>query len=191
MSHGILVANNDPLVGGFLRMLLRSHGYQVVGTAGTGGEVVALAAQTRPGLVFMDADLPGLDGLAATRAIMSSHPTCIIVIAGRSEQAASAAEAGAMGFQAGSVNGRVLAGLIAEARERFARFSQAAEGAKTPRAALRSWHRVRQALHTLSQRRRVSERAASQLVEQRCAARNLPFGAALEELLAAGATDKT
>jgi len=53
---------------------------RVVGLARDGAEAVALAARLRPDVIAMDADMPGLDGLAATKRIMSECPTPIVIL---------------------------------------------------------------------------------------------------------------
>jgi two-component system, cell cycle response regulator DivK len=69
--------------------LLERRGCRVV-TAADGEAAVYLAEQARPDLILMDASLPRLDGLAATRRIRTTpalHDVPIVFISGHAEAA--------------------------------------------------------------------------------------------------------
>jgi two-component system, NarL family, invasion response regulator UvrY len=55
-------------------------GVVVVGEAESGEEAVDLADTLDPDIVLMDYRLPGMDGLAATRAITSAHPLTRVLL---------------------------------------------------------------------------------------------------------------
>jgi DNA-binding NarL/FixJ family response regulator len=66
----VLLADDQALVrGGFRALLDAEDDLEVVGEASDGEEALRLARARRPDVVLMDIRMPGVDGLAATRAI--------------------------------------------------------------------------------------------------------------------------
>jgi DNA-binding NarL/FixJ family response regulator len=76
-----------------------TEGFEVAGEAGTGEESVSMIADLQPDLVLMDMNLPGIDGAAATRQILQSHPlTKVVGLSTYEEYESRALEAGAVAF---------------------------------------------------------------------------------------------
>jgi DNA-binding NarL/FixJ family response regulator len=77
----ILIADDHPLFRRGMRSLLSQiPDFRVVGEASTGEETIRLAAELKPGVILMDLQMPGGNGLAATRAILQSHPNIRILV---------------------------------------------------------------------------------------------------------------
>jgi DNA-binding NarL/FixJ family response regulator len=57
-----------------------SPGFDVVAEAASGEEAVAAADDRHPNLVLMDINLPGINGLEATRKIVDDHPETIVIL---------------------------------------------------------------------------------------------------------------
>ena len=106
-----VLADGDPLARRTLRDALRRDGIAVVAEATSGREAVELTAFYRPDAVVMDASLPGLDGIEATRAIHERAPgICIVLLASAPDDALGlrALRAGAAGYLSKGVEPHLL-----------------------------------------------------------------------------------
>ena len=82
----ILVVDESATDRALLGEILRSDPeIQIVGEAKDGVEGVELTRKLRPQLVTMDINMPRLDGLAATKEIMITAPTAIIIVTGSTD----------------------------------------------------------------------------------------------------------
>jgi DNA-binding NarL/FixJ family response regulator len=112
----VLLVDDHALVRrGFRRMLDDDETLEVVGEASNGAEAVRLAEQLHPRVIVMDCQLPELNGVAATRMILRSHPeTVILMLSMHSEDTLvrQALNAGARGYVLKNANDLDLASAI-------------------------------------------------------------------------------
>ena len=98
----VLVAEDQAMVRGALKALLSLEpDIVVVAEVGRGDEVVAAALAARPAVALLDIEMPGLDGLAAARALRDALPTCralILTTFARPGLVRRAIESGAHGY---------------------------------------------------------------------------------------------
>ncbi|GII86525.1 DNA-binding response regulator [Sphaerisporangium siamense] len=77
----VVLVDDQPLVRAALRMVIADvPDLDVVGEAGTGTEAVELTEKTRPDIVVMDIRMPGMDGVAATKQIMSGPTDARVIV---------------------------------------------------------------------------------------------------------------
>jgi two-component system, cell cycle response regulator DivK len=74
MSATVLVVEDTPANMKLVSMLLRREGYAVL-QAENGNDAVALARSRLPDLILMDIQIPGLDGITATRQLKADPAT--------------------------------------------------------------------------------------------------------------------
>jgi DNA-binding NarL/FixJ family response regulator len=97
----LLVDDHDLVRGGLAAILDAAGDIEVVGEAATGPAGVALVRDMQPDVVLMDVEMPGGDGLTATRAILAAAAATRVVILTMfdlDEYVFQALRAGASGF---------------------------------------------------------------------------------------------
>ena len=116
----VLIVDDHPMWRDGVARDLAEAGVEVVGTAGDGAQAVRIAAATRPDVVVMDLQLPGLSGVEATAAILAADPDVRVLVlsaVGGHADVLDAVKAGATGYLVKSAS----AAELLEAVQRTAR----------------------------------------------------------------------
>ena len=146
MIRVVLADDHGVVRDGLGRLIAALDDIELVGTAADGREAVARAAELEPDVVLMDLDMPGIDGIEATRRVLEDRPgTAVLVLTSFSDRPRilGAIEAGACGYLLKDVAAEEVAeGIRAAARgespidPRAARAIISAKAAPDPGTAL-------------------------------------------------------
>jgi two-component system chemotaxis response regulator CheB len=79
----VLIVEDSPVMQELLAFTLSSDpAFSIVGFAANGEEAIEMVIKKRPDVIAMDCYMPKLDGHHATRKIMETHPTPIVIVTG-------------------------------------------------------------------------------------------------------------
>lgn len=83
----VLVADDEPGMRMILRkMVARVEGFELVGEAENGAQLMELFERLRPQVVFLDVDMPVMNGVACANLIQDEDPTCVLIFATAHEE---------------------------------------------------------------------------------------------------------
>ena len=97
----LIVDDQEPFRLAARMVVEATDGFDVVGEAETGEDSVAMARDLAPDLVLMDVNLPGINGLDATRQILEGSDAVVVLLLSTYEEeeyAPRAAECGAKAY---------------------------------------------------------------------------------------------
>jgi DNA-binding NarL/FixJ family response regulator len=76
----LVVDDQTPFLRAMTAVVAETHGFEVVGQASSGEESLVVAAALFPDLVLMDVNLPGIDGLEATRRLRAGERPPVVLL---------------------------------------------------------------------------------------------------------------
>ena len=101
MIRVVLVDDHAVVRSGLAQLLDGAEDMEVVGMASNGAEAPEVVRDTKPDVVLMDLQMPVVDGVSATRAIVASDSSAQVVVLtsySDSERIVAALDAGAVGY---------------------------------------------------------------------------------------------
>jgi DNA-binding NarL/FixJ family response regulator len=76
----LVVDDQAPFRSAARAVLRRLEGFEFAGEASSGPEAIELVDRLRPALVLMDINMPEMNGIEATRQIVSAHPDVVVIL---------------------------------------------------------------------------------------------------------------
>jgi DNA-binding NtrC family response regulator len=115
----VLVVDDEPSVGMIFHRILGEAGYDVV-SAANGTECLRVLKKQNPQLVFLDLQMPGIDGVETLRRIRDTHPQLPVIIMTAYQTVSSAVETmklGALDYLIKPLEADRLAAVVHQALE--------------------------------------------------------------------------
>jgi DNA-binding NarL/FixJ family response regulator len=117
LARRVLLVDDHPVFRTGLRRVLEATGrYEIVGEAGNAHEAIRVAEETRPGLILLDVQLPGITGLRITRILRRKQTRARIVVLSvhvDDDRIIEAVRSGAVAFLQKDVGAEVLTAALA------------------------------------------------------------------------------
>jgi two-component system, LytTR family, response regulator len=125
MKHRILLADDEPLARERLKFLLAGRqDVEVAGECRNGREVVAALKESRFDVLFLDIQMPGIDGFEVIEKVGSANMPVTVFVTAHNQYAVQAFEVHALDYLTKPVEADRLQATLSRVRERIA--SQAA-----------------------------------------------------------------
>jgi two-component system LytT family response regulator len=117
-----LIVDDEPLALGNLRVLLaRDPGVEIVGECRSGIEALAEIRKKKPELVFLDVQMPEVDGFDVLEQLGALMPPALVFVTAYDQYALRAFEAGALDYLLKPFDNARFDLTLARAKERIAR----------------------------------------------------------------------
>ncbi len=117
----LVLAEDEPIIRLDLRETLEEEGYEIVGEAGDGARAIELVRELRPDVAILDIKMPGTDGLAAAKVIITERLAAVVILTAFSQRelVEQARDAGALAYVVKPFHGAELVPAIELAKARF------------------------------------------------------------------------
>lgn len=115
-----LIVDDEPLARRGLQIRLKEiEGVEVIGECKNGREAIAAATSEQPDLIFLDIQMPGLDGFDVIRELQSDDMPLVVFVTAFDHYAVNAFETHAVDYLLKPVEPARLQAAVYAARERF------------------------------------------------------------------------
>ena len=121
MTIRTILVDDEPLAIQGLQLRLEPHDdVEIVATCLNGREAIRAIKTHKPDLVFLDVEVPGLDGLSVVQGLMEVEPPLFVFVTAYSDHALRGFETGAVDYLMKPVDTDRLADTLDRVRQRLA-----------------------------------------------------------------------
>lgn len=163
MGMRVVIADDEVVIRMYIREILESNGYEVVGEAEDGMDAVMICREKKPDFVIMDINMPVMSGLEATEIINEEKLTGFVIAltAYRDREIAEKAIAmDIMGYVVKPVDEDTLIPAIRIAEHKYQQMKEIEEEVNKTRQMLNNQKYIDRAKGVLMERRNLTEKEA-------------------------------
>src|SRR5277367_2306727 len=185
--YRVLIADDEKSVAVSLQNQLESLGYDVVSVVSDGQRAIEMCRRTLPDVAFMDIEMPGLDGLAASRQIAADPGTPVIVLTahGHPNLIDQAVEDGVISYLLKPATNPSLHAAIQVAVARARELKLLQDDVDQLKSTLRERKLIERAKGILMTRKQLSESEAFRQLQRQSQDRGIPVAKLAESIIQA------
>jgi len=121
-SLNIMIVDDSTLTIKKIENIAKEVGHSVVKVCDTGASAVEAYPSFLPDIITMDITMPNMNGIDATKTIISNYPNALIIVVtshGQEQMVMDAIDAGAKGYVLKPINQEMLCSTIEKVYERY------------------------------------------------------------------------
>jgi two-component system, response regulator PdtaR len=183
--YRFVIADDEKPVAAGLQGQLESLGYDVVAVVNDGQRAVEMCRRALPDAVFLDIEMPGMDGLAAARQIAEDPGTPVIILTahGHPNLIDQAVEDGVVSYLLKPMTNPGLHAAIEVAVARAREIQVLQENVDHLKMTLRERKLIERAKGILMSRRHLNENEAFRLLQRQSQDRRIPMAKLAESII--------
>jgi len=183
--YRVLIADDEKTVAVGLQKQLEGLGYDVVAVVNDGHRAIEMCRRALPDVVFLDIEMPGLDGLTAARqiAIDPGTPVIILTAHGHPNLIDQAVEDGVISYLLKPATNPSLHAAIQVAVARARELKVLQEDIDQLKSTLRERKLIERAKGILMTRRQLTESEAFRLLQRQSQDRRIPMAKLAESII--------
>ncbi len=185
--YRVVIADDEKPVAVGLQNQLESLGYDVVSVVNDGQRAVEMCRRTLPDAVFLDIEMPGLDGLSAARQIAEDPGTPVIILTahGHPNLIEQAVEDGVISYLLKPATNSSLHAAIQVSVARARELKALQEDVDQLKSTLRERKLIERAKGILMSRLHLNESAAFRRLQRQSQDRRIPMAKLAESIIQA------